>query len=483
MRLVPHWFAALALLTGSLCGPGVWAQENPGNPPGDGGIRGLRIDSVFAPFDNTRSPGCAVGVLEEGGLAFGRGYGMANLDHGIAITPETIFRIGSVSKQFTAAVVVLLAREGLFSLEDGIRRFFPELPELYGPVTVRNLLNHTSGIRDYLELMGMRGVGDEATYTEDDVVRLLSRQRALNFHPGSDFRYSNSGYLLLSRLVYRVTGRTLRQEAQRLLFEPLGMERTHFHDDHREIVPHRATGYGSGRDGRFFVDQTTLDIVGDGGVFTSIEDLYRWMANFWALEVGGPDWLSTMETPGVLTDGDTLDYAMGLRRGVHRGLFTVGHGGAFVGYRAATLRYPGQEVAVMVLCNYARTNPSQLAEEVGEIWLEERMAPEPEPQAGPEPLPQPRREQTSVPVLSSEEQRPFLGEYYSQELDATYRIIRGEGGLVLDVNGVETLPLERSGPNTLTAQWLTLTLRMEGDSVVGFRAGSGRAGGVEFERR
>jgi len=482
VRLIPLLFVAFILLTPSFCGPAASAQEGPGVLTREAGMLGLRIDSVFAPFDNPRSPGCAVGVLEEGRLAFARGYGMANLDHGIAITSRSIFRIGSVSKQFTAAVVVLLAQEGVFSLDDGIREYFPELPELYGPITVRNLLHHTSGIRDYLELMGMRGVGDEATYTEDDMVRLLSRQKDLNFDPGSDFRYSNSGYLLLSRLVYRTTGMTLRDQAQRLLFDPLGMERTHIHDDHREIVPDRATGYGSGSNGRFFVDQTTLDIVGDGGVFTSIEELSRWMDNFFELKVGGPDWLATMETRGILTNGDTLDYALGLRTGLQRGLPTVGHGGAFVGYRAATLRYPSEGVSVMVLCNYARTDPSRMAGEVGEIWLEDRMDPRPDPQAAPRPPSRPSPEDTT-PLLSSEEQRPFLGEYYSEEVDATYRILRGDDGLILDVNGALTLPLEGRGPDTLVGEWLTLTFWREGDSVAGFRAGSGRAGGIVFSRR
>ncbi len=360
--------------------------------------RPVRIDSLFQVFDNTRSPGCAVGVLEtatsvpggaagtlggapdtrrEGRLAFARGYGMANLDLGLAITPGSIFRTGSVSKQFTAAVVALLAREGSFSLDDPIRTYLPELPALYQPITLRHLLHHTSGIRDYLELMEMKGVGDEATYTEEDVVELLARQEGLNFPPGTAYRYSNSGYVLLSRIVDRATGRTLREQAQRLLFGPLGMTHTHFHDDHREIVPERATGYNSAGGGPFFVDQTTLDIVGDGGVFTSLEDMARWMANFWTLEVGGPGWLTTMETPGVLSSGDTLDYALGLTLGEQRGLATVGHGGAFVGYRAATLRYPSEGVAVMVLCNYARVNPTALAEAVGAVWLEDRMEPPP----------------------------------------------------------------------------------------------------------
>lgn len=441
--------------------------------------RSTRIDSIFQAFDNTRSPGCAVGVLEEGRVAFARGYGMANLDHGLAITPTSIFRTGSVSKQFTAAVVVLLAREGNFSLDDPIRTYLPELPALYQPITLRHLLHHTSGIRDYLELMEMKGVGDEATYGEEDVVELLARQEGLNFPPGSAYRYSNSGYVLLSRIVHRATGQTLREQAQRLLFGPLGMTHTHFHDDHREVVPERATGYNSAGESPFFVDQTTLDIVGDGGVFTSIEDMARWMANFWTLEVGGPEWLTAMETRGVLASGDSLDYALGLTHGVQRGLATVGHGGAFVGYRAATLRYPAEGGAVMILCNYARVNPTALAQGVGAVWLEDRMGPPPPPRqeaqarptAGERPLP-----------ISRELREALVGTYYSRELDATYRIVQDGDTVVLDLNGVLTLPVRGGPEGTVRANWLTLTYRLEGSTVNAFQAGSGRAGGIEFLR-
>ena len=439
-----------------------------------------RIGDVFTHLDNTRSPGCAVGVLEEGELAFARGYGMANLDHGIAITPRTIFRIGSVSKQFTSTVVVLLAQEGAFSLDDEIRTFFPEIPEYDAPITVRHLLHHTSGIRDYLELMSMRGVGDEAAYSEEDVVKLLARQKALNFTPGSDYAYSNSGYLLLSRLVERATGRTLREEANRLLFGPLGMELTHFHDDHREIVPSRATGYDFSPHGTFVISQTTLDIVGDGGVFTSIEEMARWMANFWTLEVGGEVWLRTLEERGILSSGDTLDYALGLRHGVQRGLDYVGHGGSFVGYRAATLRYPEEETAVMVLCNYARTDPMDMALRVGAVLLEDRMEDPPE-EVGAEERPTQPEERTAP--LTPGEEAALLGEYYSEELDAVARIFRGEAGLAVDVNGGFTLPLQPLGPHRFRAEYITLTFQEEGGNITSFRAGSGRARGLLFVRR
>ncbi len=471
-------FSVFALSLGASRSLG--AQAAP--PPGGTGITAAeagRIDSIFAPLDDTRSPGCALGIVREGSLIFARGYGMANLDHGIAVGPGTIFRTGSVSKQFTAAVIVLLAEEGAFSLDDDIRVHFPEIPEYEAPITGRHLLYHTSGIRDYLELMSMRGVGDEATYSEEDVVALLARQKALNFPPGSQFLYSNSGYLLLSRLVERATGRTLREQAERLLFGPLGMEATHFHDDHREIVQSRATGYGPDLGKGYVISQTTLDIVGDGGVFTSVEDLARWMANFWTLEVGGEAWLSSLEERGVLVSGDTIDYALGLRHGVQRGLPYVGHGGAFVGYRAATLRYPEENLATMVLCNYARTDPMGMAMEVGAVLLDDRMEPKVEPVAATPSSPTP----PSPPTLTRQDEDAFLGEFYSEEVDATLRVVRGEEGLVLDVNGGWELPLRAIGPDRFRAEYLTLIFDREPGQILGFWAGSGRVEGVWFGRK
>jgi len=482
-RYATRLFFLLFLVQSSLLHQGLLGQSSLGESEKGDSVREARVDEAMEEFDDTHSPGCSVGVMTEEGVVFAKGYGMANLDHRLAITPRTVFRTGSVSKQFTAAVVTFLSEEGAFSLDDGIRAHFSELPEAYDGVTVRHLLHHTSGIRDYLELMGMRGIGDEATYTEDDVVELLARQQDLNFPPGSAHRYSNSGYLLLSRLVFRTTGKTLRDQAHRLLFEPLGMVSTHFHDDHREIVPERASGYDSGRDGSFFLSQTTLDIVGDGGVFTSLEDLSLWMANFWSLDVGDASWLGKMETRGVLNTGDTLSYAFGLTHSVHRGLPTVGHGGAFVGYRAATLRYPSEEVGVMALCNYARAAPTEIVRKVGEIWFEDRMEPLPEDRSDPETPGSTRRASEEDPPIPQLDPRPLLGEYHSEELDATYRIVLEGEDLLLDVNGGFTTPLEAGGSNSLRAGWLTLTYELRGGLVTQFRVGSGRAGGILFVRK
>ncbi|MGD8700669.1 MAG: serine hydrolase domain-containing protein, partial [Gemmatimonadales bacterium] len=334
-----------------------------------------RVDSVFAQYDNTRSPGCALGVIRDGQFIFKRGYGMANLEYGISNSPSTVFRIGSTSKQFTAAAIALLAADGELSLDDDIRRFLPEMRDYGTPVTIRHLLHHTSGVRDYLMLMNLAGRRGDDWYTDDDVVAMVARQRELNFEPGERMLYSNSGYFLLSQVVKRASGMSLREYAAERIFGPLGMEHTHFHDDHSEIVANRASGYAPAEGGGFRISMTTLDMVGDGGVFTTVEDLFHWDQNFYDPKVGGQGLIDQILTRGVLNNGDTLDYALGLGHAVYRGLQVVRHGGAFVGFRAEMMRFPSERFTVICLCNLSAAPPWRLAERVADIYLEDRLEP------------------------------------------------------------------------------------------------------------
>ena len=282
-----------------------------------------QVDAIFAAYDNTRSPGCAVGVIRDGEFILRRGYGMANLEHGIPLSSESVFRIGSTSKQFTAAAILLLVEEGRVSLDGDVREYIPELHDFGTPVTIRHLLHHTSGYRDYLTLMGLAGYRGDDYYDDDDLLRMISRQRELNFEPGSEYLYSNTGYWLLSQVVERASGESLREYAAGKIFGPLGMDNTHFHDDHRIVVPNRASGYVSaGQDG-YRIFMTTLPMVGDGGVFTTVDDLLAWDRNFYDPSIGSPGFVESMQTTAVLNDGEALTYASGLTVSTYRGLRTV----------------------------------------------------------------------------------------------------------------------------------------------------------------
>ena len=459
-----------ALLAGALLVVDAHAQE--------AGLE-ARVDSVFAEYDNTRSPGCALGVIRDGGFVLKRGYGMANLEHGIPNSPTTVFRIGSTSKQFTAGAIALLAAEGKLSLDDDIRRFLPEMRDYGTTVTIRHLLHHTSGVRDYLMLMNLAGRRGDDWYTDDEVVAIIVRQRELNFEPGEQFLYSNSGYFLLSQIAKRASGLSLREYAAEQIFGPLGMERTHFHDDHAEIVPNRASGYAPAEDGAFRISMTTLDMVGDGGVFTTVEDLYHWDQNFYRPRVGGQSFLDQLLTRGVLSNGDTLDYALGLGHAVYRGLDIVRHGGAFVGFRAEMMRFPVERFTVICLCNLSTAPPWRLAERVADIYLADRLEPVEE---APEEARQ-EAEEAEPLELSAEQLAAYAGDYYGEELDVTYRL-RVEGDtLRLFLGNWLDSALVPAEPDVFRVRFLTFRFTREPpERPSGFLLDAGRVRNLRFER-
>lgn len=234
-----------------------------------------KIDALFAQWNKPDSPGCALAVIKDGQVLYKRGYGIANLDHDIPISSKTVFNVASMSKHFTAIGVALLARQGKLSLDDDIRKYLPEMPQYSTPITIRHLIYHTSGIREYSHLMQLAGTRFQDAPVEE-IYQIIARQKELNFKPGEEYLYSNSGYLLLARIVQRVSGKSLREFAGENIFKPLGMSSTRFHDDHSEVIRNRATGYSSRRVGGFAVESTTSDSVGDGGLFTTIDDLILW---------------------------------------------------------------------------------------------------------------------------------------------------------------------------------------------------------------
>ena len=388
-----------------------------------------QVDEVFTAYDHSDTPGCALGVVLNGELAYARGFGMANLDYGIAIDPRSVFRIGSTSKQFTAAAIVLAAQEGALSLDDDIRDWLPEMPDYGTPITIRMLLNHTSGIRDYLTLAELAGLRDDDWYTDEEALALIAKQQRTNFDPGSEHLYSNSGYFLLSQIIRRATGRSLRQYAEEEIFEPLGMDDTHYHDDHTEIVPDRASGYAPEGEG-FRISMTTLDMVGDGGVFTTVEDLQKWDENFYDPRVGGPQLVTALLERGVLSSGDTIDYALGLIHGEHRGLPVVSHGGSFVGYRAEMIRFPEQRLSVATLCNVSNADPTSLSFDVAELFLadyleSETVAPDAEPAAA----------AGAEPVALSEGELARWAGLYREEGDGGYLRLEVRDGALTAVVG------------------------------------------------
>lgn len=326
-----------------------------------------RIDAIFAPFDSDASPGCAVGVVKDGELVFAKAYGMADLEQGTRLTPDSMIHLASESKHFTAAAVLLAARQGELALDDPVREHVPELPDSASAITLRHLLHHTSGLRDYGVLWALTGEIRPADQTATATLDLLSRQRALNFPPGTDYAYSNSGYFLLGLALERATGLSLPDFAQRYLFGPLGMDSTRFVDDPTAILPGRAEGHVRREDGGFGRIPGDREVVGPRGVASSIRELARWERLFHGKSHAGAlaGLSAELLTPGRLDDGRDdgreLDYAAGLVLEDFDGLLTVSHGGDGDGSSSLLLRFPEVPLSVLCACNLSGAGVPGLA--------------------------------------------------------------------------------------------------------------------------
>jgi len=334
-----------------------------------------RVDRVFDGWRDTKGPGCAVGVSRGGAVVYEHGYGMANLETDTPVRPSSIFHAASLSKQFTATAIMLLAREGKLSVDDDIRKYVAEIPDYGTPITIRHLLTHTSGLRDQWELIGLsRGRFEENRITEADVMDIVARQKALNFTPGAEHLYSNTGFTLLAVIVKRVAGKSLRALADEQVFKPLGMADTHFHDDYTMLVPGRTSAYVR-RAGGWHVSIPNFDVYGATNLFTTVGDLLKWEANFDHPMIGDRALFDQMETPARLTGGDTTAYGFGLAINRYRGQRVVEHDGADAGYRSYVGRFPEHGLAIAVLCNAATANPALLARRVADVYLGDALAP------------------------------------------------------------------------------------------------------------
>jgi CubicO group peptidase (beta-lactamase class C family) len=479
----PAVLVALALLA---CRSVERSGIGSGLPPG----AHERIDALFSEWDRSDSPGCALGVIRGGELVHARGFGSANLEHGIAITPRSVFDIGSTSKQFTAACIGLLAQEGKLSVDDDLRAHVPEIPDYGKPITLAHLLHHTSGLRDYLTLFALAGIATEDLTDGETALAMLARQKELEFEPGSEHAYSNSGYFLLSLVVERASGESLAEYARRRIFEPLGMGDTHFHDDHTQLVPRRATGHAPLPGRGFGIDMSDFEQTGDGAVMTTVEDLARWDANFYRPEVGGAELVEFLRTHGTLADGTVLDYCRGLFRGEHEGLPFESHGGAWAGYRADCLRFPTQGTSVICLANLASIDPSDLCWKTAALVLGEALPPMEEPAAaeeqvdGEEPEAEPQPMSSGSPWTPTRDHLAELaGDYACDELGVVYSLEVREDVLALGLRGREQLPLTPLARDEFDLYGARMRFeRGENGRAIGFRLEAGRVRNLRCAR-
>ncbi|GMU04145.1 serine hydrolase domain-containing protein [Corallococcus caeni] len=331
--------------------------------------RHAQVDALFAPWGTKSTPGCAVGISHEGTLDHARGYGMSNLEDDGPITPRSVFLIASIAKQFTAFSIGRLAQEGKLSLDDDIRKHLPELPAWGKPITVAHLMHHTNGLREQGQLLNLAGWRGDDIYTEADILWALSRQRGVNFEPGAEVLYGNAAYTLLGIIVRRVSGQSLRAFTDERIFEPLGMTNTHFRDDHSELVPRRAWGYGPRESGGWRLSVPNTDHYGSSNLFTTVGDLMKWEQNLLDGRVGGQALVTWMRTSGRLNDGTVTGYGGGLRLAGYRGLRMVSHDGMEGGYRTEALLFPDHRLSIVTLCNGGNIDAGEFARKVADVYL------------------------------------------------------------------------------------------------------------------
>ena len=340
------------------------AGRNPTDPSS------VLVDEIFAQWSKPDSPGCNVGVSRNGLPIHERGYGMANLELNAPITAASVFEAASISKQFTAMSIAILAQRGQLSLEDEARKYLPELPDYGTPLRIRHLLSHTSGMRDAFLLLELSAPQDASADQNEVLLKLLARQRSLNFPPGAESQYNNGGYVLLAAIVKRVSGESLAAFAQSNIFNPLGMTSTWFQDDPAGIRPNRATNYQrEAGHWRVVPDSTARGAVGNTGLWTTTRDLLRWEQNFADVHVGSPRLFADMQTPAALTDGKHTNWGLGFEIGEHRGSKFVGHGGGDRGIDNYIAWYPRQRLAIAVLCNNDDVGSQQLARRIADLYV------------------------------------------------------------------------------------------------------------------
>ncbi len=392
---------------------GIWIV-NPASGQLDGAMI-QRIDSVFAHFTTGGSPGAALGVIRKGELAYAKGYGLANLEYDIPITPQTVFHMASVSKQFTAFAMLILEEQGQLTLDDEVRHYVPELADLDETITIRHLIHHTSGLRDQWNLLAMAGWRLDDVITLDQVMKLVDRQEALNFPPGDRYTYCNTGYTLMAEIVRKVTGMSFGDWMEEYVFEPLGMEHTLFYEDHERIVPNRAYSYAPDGDG-FKKSVLSYANAGATSLFTTVEDMARWAANFRNPKVGGPEMIARSEQRGILNNGDTINYAFGQTVDAYKGLRRVSHGGADAGYRTFFARFPDTDYDFVVLTNVANGNPGGLAMQVADIVLEDHFPVQEGAEGSLQPATADRPGERQPIRMTARRLRDFTGTYFFKDV-------------------------------------------------------------------
>jgi CubicO group peptidase (beta-lactamase class C family) len=426
-----------------------------------------------------KTPGVAIAVQRDGKLVYSKGFGYADMEQNAKITPLTVFHIASVSKQFTAFAIATLADQGKINLDDDIRKYLPELHDFGTPITVRQLAHHTSGLRDQWSLLTMAGWRMDDVITMPQILRLVSKQTELNFKPGDEHVYCNTGFTLMGEIVKRVSHETFPNWCKKNIFDPLGMKNTLFYDDHERIVENRAYSYHRDNNG---LKKSVLSYANAGAtsLFTTVEDLSLWAQNFETVKVGSPNIMKIMESRYVLNNGDTINYAFGQSYEKYKGLNTWSHSGGDAGYRSYLLRFPDQHLSISVFSNYASFPVGDLTYQLADIYLKDDLKPEQKKEQD-----RPNNDQPQALFdRSTVKLSDYAGAYFSPELETTYWFEVKNDTLVSHHQRHDDMKLEPTKADGFNINILgNLEFYREKGKVAGFRASNGRVRNLKFIRQ
>lgn len=460
-----------------------------------------QVDKLFATWDKDDSPGAVVAIVKDGETLYSNGYGLANLEHGVSNSPKTIFHVASVSKQFTAFAIFLLEQDEKLSIDDDVRKYIPELPDFGETIRIRHLIHHTSGLRDQWELLVFAGWRMDDVITHNDVLDLVKTQTELNFTPGQQYLYCNTGYTLLAEIVKRVSGKKLKKFCHERIFVPLEMNNTHFHDDHRQIVPNRSDCYWPAPGG-WQKAVLSYAVVGATSLFTTTEDLAKWQRNFELMKVGNERVHERVVTRARLNFGKAIDYAGGVYHGKFEGHATLGHSGGDAGYVCHVERFPEHNLSVIVLANTSVVPAARLAHLAGKIYLDEGKEAEendtfssvtnvqmPDQQAwGNGSFLSPVDREPVAKTWDDVDLSEIAGSYYSPELDVSYELVVEDERLKLRRRKYGTQTCRRLAEDKFrVSSGLSMEIQLERDEdskeVSGFRVNTSRVKNLQFEKR
>ncbi len=411
---------------------------------------GRKVDSLFAAY-NSNTPGAAVAIVKDGKVVFLKGYGMANLEYGIPITPQTVFNIASVSKQFTAFAIYLLASEGRISLEDDVRKYITELPNYGTVIRVKHLLGHTSGLRDQAAIGSLAGGRSGDVVTTEQTLKLITKQRSLNFTPGTAFGYCNTGYTLLAEIIRRVTGKSFANYTEEKIFRPLGMTSTQFQDNHEKVVRNQASSYEL-IDGAYYYQPLNISNPGPSGLLTTAEDLTKWVLNFENPVVGTPALIKAFNEAScwdngrkvilrVAGEGDTIFHAKGQNLWNYKGIGAITHGGHAAAFRTFMGRFPGERLAIIVLSNDEHNELLNARWQMADFYVKDKLKEE-NPVAA-----TPAQSTVKPAVQYPNNLKDFTGEYYSDELSTSYTFVVRGNSLFMTHLRLKDIELKRVGDN------------------------------------